>query len=209
LKARADRRIAERLSPAAGAPMSRVYLIRHARPSATWGGDDDDPGLDAVGQGQSEAAAKALLALPEAVRPTRVVSSPLRRCRETAAPFAAAIGASVEVDPAVGEIPTPGGLAPEERGPWLRKAFTGRWADIEGDLDYEAWRAKVVAAAASHPDTAVFSHFVAINALVTALAGEPQVIAFRPDHCSISVFALADGALTLVERGPEAATQVL
>ncbi len=189
--------------------MSRVYLIRHARPSATWGGDDDDPGLDAVGQAQAEAAAKALLALPQGQRPTRVVSSPLRRCRETAAPFAAAIGASVEIDPAVGEIPTPGGLAPEARGPWLRKAFTGRWADIEGDLDYEAWRAKVVAAAAAHPDTAVFSHFVAINALVTALAGEPQVIAFRPDHCSISVFELADGALKLIERGPEAATQVL
>ena len=189
--------------------MSRVYLIRHARPSATWGGDDDDPGLDAVGQGQAEAAAKALLALPQGERPTRVVSSPLRRCRETAAPFAAAIGASVEIDPAVGEIPTPSGLAADERGPWLRKAFTGRWGDIEGDLDYEAWRAKIVAAAASHPDTAVFSHFVAINALVTALAGEPQVIAFRPDHCSISVFELTDGALKLVERGPEATTQVL
>jgi broad specificity phosphatase PhoE len=189
--------------------MSRVYLIRHARPSATWGGDDDDPGLDAVGQGQAEAAAKTLLALPEGVRPTRVVSSPLRRCRETAAPFAAAIGASVEIDPAVGEIPTPAGLAPEARGPWLRKAFTGRWADIEGDLDYEAWRAGVVAAAAVHPGTAVFSHFVAINALVTGLAGEPQVIAFRPDHCSISVFELEGGALKLVERGPEATTQVL
>jgi broad specificity phosphatase PhoE len=189
--------------------MSRVYLIRHARPSATWGGDDDDPGLDAVGQGQAEAAANALLALPDAVRPTRVVSSPLRRCRETAAPFAAAIGAEVEIDPGVGEIPSPAALAQAERGPWLRQAFTGRWADIKGDIDYEAWRAKVVAAAAARPDTAVFSHFVAINALVTALAGEARVIAFRPDHCSISMFELKGGALTLVERGPEAATQVL
>ena len=189
--------------------MSRVYLIRHARPSATWGGDDDDPGLDSTGKAQAEAATKALLALPEALRPTRVVSSPLRRCQETAAPFAAAIGAAVEIDPAVGEIPTPTALAPDERGPWLRKAFGGRWSDIEGDLDYEAWRARVVAAAAAHPGTAIFSHFVAINALVTALAGEAQVIAFRPDHCSISVFELADGALKLVERGPEATTQVL
>ena len=189
--------------------MSRVYLIRHARPSATWGGDDDDPGLDAVGQGQAEAAARALLALPERLRPTRVVSSPLRRCRETAAPFAAAIGAEVEIDPAVGEIPTPSALGPAERGPWLRNAFGGRWSDIKGDLDYDAWRARVLAAAASRPDTAVFSHFVAINAVLTALAGDPQVIAFRPDHCSISSFELEDGALKLVERGAEATTQVL
>jgi broad specificity phosphatase PhoE len=189
--------------------MSRVYLIRHARPLSSWGGDDDDPGLDAVGQAQAEAAAKALLALPEALRPTRVVSSPLRRCRETAAPFAAAIGAEVEIEPGVGEIPSPAALAPADRGPWLRQAFGGRWSDIEGDLDYEAWRAKVVAAAAARADTAVFSHFVAINAVLTALAGEPQVIAFRPDHCSISIFELSDGELKLVERGAEAATQVL
>ena len=65
--------------------MSRVYLIRHAKPSATWGGDDDDPGLDDTGKAQAEAAAKALLALPPQLRPVRVVSSPLRRCRETAA----------------------------------------------------------------------------------------------------------------------------
>jgi broad specificity phosphatase PhoE len=189
--------------------MSRIYLIRHAKPSATWGGDDDDPGLDEAGRAQAQAARDALLALPADVRPTRVVSSPLRRCRETAQPYAEAIGVELEIDPAVGEIPTPSGLAPEARGPWLRQAFTGRWADIKGDLDYEAWRAAVAAAVASRPGAAVFSHFVAINAVLTALAGEAQVITLRPDHASISVFELRDGALTLVERGREATTQVL
>jgi len=189
--------------------MSRVYLIRHAKPAATWGGDDDDPGLDETGRAQAEAAAKALLALPPELRPTRVISSPLRRCRETAAPFAAAIGAEVEIDPNVGEIPTPAALSPAERGPWLRKAFTGRWSDIEGDLDYDAWRGRVLAAVAARPGTAVFSHFVAINAALTALAGSPEVITLRPDHTSMTVFEVTDGALRLIERGPEAATQVL
>jgi broad specificity phosphatase PhoE len=189
--------------------MSRIYLIRHARPSATWGGDDDDPGLDEAGRAQAHGAAEALLALPAELRPTRVVSSPLRRCRETAQPFAAAIGAALEIDPLVGEIPTPKGLAPEARGPWLRAAFTGRWADIEGDLDYDAWRRGVAAAVAGRPGAAVFSHFVAINAVLTTLAGEPRVISFRPDHASISSFELEAGALTLIERGREASTQVL
>ena len=39
--------------------MSRIYLIRHAKPSATWGGDDDDPGLDETGLAQARAAAEA------------------------------------------------------------------------------------------------------------------------------------------------------
>jgi broad specificity phosphatase PhoE len=189
--------------------MSRVYLIRHAKPSATWGGDDDDPGLDEQGHAQAKRAAEALLALPLGDRPTRVVSSPLRRCQETAKPFAEAIGATLEIDPAVGEIPSPKALAAEERGPWLRAAFAGRWADIKGDLDYDAWRREVLKAVASRENAAVFSHFVAINAALTALAGEPQVITLRPDHASISVFDLNDGVLTLVERGPEAQTQVL
>jgi len=189
--------------------MSRVYLIRHAKPSATWGGADDDPGLDDTGKAQAKAAAKALLALPGSERPTRVVSSPLRRCQETAQPYAAAIGAQLEIDPLVGEIPTPAALSAEARGPWLRKAFGGLWSDIEGDLDYDAWRRQVLTAVASRPDTAVFSHFVAINAALTALADEPQVITLRPDHASISVFELNDGVLTLIERGREAPTQVL
>jgi broad specificity phosphatase PhoE len=189
--------------------MSRIYLIRHAKPSATWGGDDDDPGLDAQGLAQAAAAARTLLALPAELRPTRVVSSPLRRCRETARPYAEAIGARLEIDPAVGEIPTPSALSPAERGPWLRQAFGGRWADIKGDLDYDAWRGGVVRAVASRDHAAVFSHFVAINAVLTALAGEPQVITLRPDHASISVLELGDGVLSVIERGPEAATQVL
>jgi len=44
--------------------MSHIYLIRHGKPAAGWG-DDDDPGLDETGHAQARAAAEALLALPE------------------------------------------------------------------------------------------------------------------------------------------------
>jgi broad specificity phosphatase PhoE len=79
--------------------MSRVHVIRHGKPASTWGDSDEDPGLDAVGQQQAEAVAEVLLALPPGLRPDRVVSSPLRRCRETAAPLARALGVAVEIDP--------------------------------------------------------------------------------------------------------------
>lgn len=188
--------------------MARVYMIRHGKPSATWGDHDDDPGLDETGQAQARAAAEALLALPPEQRPGKVVSSPLRRCRETAQPFAEALGVELIIDPRVGEIPTPRAVAHADRGAWLRNAFAGRWNEIVGDLDYEDWRRGVAAAVAAYPDTAVFSHYVAINAAVSTAEGGDLVMGFRPDHCSISVFE-AGPELVIVERGREAATSVL
>jgi broad specificity phosphatase PhoE len=190
--------------------MSHLYMIRHGKPSSAWGQDPDpDPGLDPAGRAQAEAAAAALMALPASQRPTRVFSSPLRRCRETAQPFADRIGASVEIDARFGEIPSPKALSDAERGPWLREAFAGRWADVKGDIDYAAWRGGVGEALAQLSGAAVFSHFVAINAAVSCVTGEERVLTFRPDHASISVFEVTEGRLGLVERGPEAATQVL
>ncbi|HEX7887037.1 MAG TPA: histidine phosphatase family protein [Phenylobacterium sp.] len=189
--------------------MARLYLIRHGRPSAAWGGHDDDPGLDEAGRAQACAARDWLLARPAAERPSLVVSSPLRRCRETAAPTAEALGVAIEVDPIVGEIPTPKGLTGEQRPAWLRKAFEGTWAAIEGDMDYEAWRSDIVASLAARGNTAVFSHYVAINAAVSRLLDLDQVMAFRPDHTSITVLETDGETVRLVETGAEATTGVL
>jgi len=184
-------------------------MIRHGRPASTWGETDPDPGLDAVGADQARAVARDLLALPEQERPSRVVSSPLRRCRETAQPLAEALGVAVEIDPRVGEIPTPAALDAEARPGWLRQAFQGKWSEIRGDLDYAAWTREVAEGVASHPGAAVFSHFVALNAAVSVATGGDAVAAFRPDHVSVTVFDLVDDALILVDKGREASTQVL
>ena len=190
--------------------MARVYLIRHGRPAAAWGGDDDDPGLDETGATQARAVAGLLLALPSAQRPRQVVSSPLRRCRETAAPLAERLGVAPLIEPAVGEIPTPAGLAVPARPAWLRRAMAGAWGDIEGDLDYEAWRRAVSAAAISRPASAVFTHFVAINAVLSLAANDPRVIVSRPDHASITILEIGPGGPIVVDPGREAAaTSVL
>jgi broad specificity phosphatase PhoE len=188
--------------------MSRLYMIRHGKPASTWGQSSDlDPGLDELGDAQARGARDILLALEHP--PTRVLSSPLRRCRETAQPYADAIGAKLEIDAAFGEIPTPARLAPEERPGWLRQAFGGRWSEITGDLDYEVWRRQVAQALHRYPSAAVFSHYVAINAAVSCLTGSDLVLSFRPDHCSITAFELDGAELRLIERGHEAETQVL
>ncbi len=189
--------------------MSRVHVIRHGRPASTWGGADEDPGLDAEGRAQAEAVARDILALPDSERPNRVVSSPLRRCRETAQPLAEALGVEIQIDPRVGEIPTPAALSAAERPDWLREAFGGRWEEVAGDLDYVAWTRSVAGALVEHGGAAVFSHFVALNAAVSAATGDPKVAAFRPDHCSLTVFEIEGYRLILSRKGREAHSQVL
>jgi broad specificity phosphatase PhoE len=188
---------------------SRVYLVRHARPSHVWGGGAEDPGLDDLGVTQARSAAKQLLSLPAAERPGRIVSSPMRRCLETAAPLADALGMAVEIDPLVGEIPTPADLESAERPAWLARALAGRWSEIAGDLDYEHWRHGVASAVGRHSQAAIFSHFVAINAVMSVVASSDQVIGFRPDHASITTLAVEPGGLRLVTLGAQAATGVL
>jgi len=189
--------------------MSRLYLIRHGKPSAVWGEADTDPGLDETGRLQAAAARDALLALPVHERPTRVVSSPLMRCQETAAPFAQALGVAAEIDPRVGEIPTPAAIAAADRSAWLKTAFLGAWSEIEGDLDYDAWRRDIAASLAGRGGTAVFSHFVAINAILSVITNDDRVVGFRPDHASITVLETDGRTLRLISRGREASTGVL
>lgn len=189
--------------------MARLYLIRHGKPSATWGGHDDDPGLDETGQAQARAARDWLLGRPELERPRLVVSSPLRRCQETAMPTAEALGVALQIDPVVGEIPTPKALSAQDRPGWLRQAFEGTWQAIQGDLDYDAWRAAIVASLAARGNTAVFSHYVAINGAVSKLLGDDRVLAFRPDHASITILETDGRTLSLVSKGAEASTGVL
>jgi broad specificity phosphatase PhoE len=190
--------------------MPRIYLIRHGKPASTWGdhGGDPDPGLDALGRDQAEAAAAVLTALPAALRPKAVASSPLRRCLETAEPLALRLGAPLTREPLAAEIPTPSNLSPAERGLWLRTAFQGAWSEIPGDIDYEAWRRAVAGAVAAYEDAAIFTHFVAINAVVSIALETPMMIAFRPDHASITILDVEGGRLRLVEQGQSAATQV-
>lgn len=189
--------------------MARLYLIRHGKPSSTWGGHDEDPGLDDAGRAQAAAARDWLLSLPLEERPRHAVSSPLRRCRETAEPTAEALGVVLEIDTAVGEIPTPKVLSADARPGWLQKAFQGTWAAIEGDLDYDVWRSDIVASLIQRGNTAVFSHYVAINGAVSKLLGEDKVLAFRPDHTSITILETDGKTLTLIAKGSEASTGVL
>lgn len=178
-----------------------IFLIRHGEAAASWG-DHPDPGLSDLGKGQAEAASELLAKLGA----TNAVTSPMQRCRETARPFEARAGLTARVVPEVSEIATPAGI--EDRVSWLRALMTGTWADAGADL--VAWRLRMSQTVSELPDgVAVFSHFVAINALVGALEGDDRVTVFRPGHCSVTRLERRGGVLRVAEYGSESATRVL
>lgn len=182
--------------------MVRLYLVRHGKAAASFS-EAHDPGLDETGRAQAEKMAERIAPLG----PLPIVTSPLRRARETAAPLEQRWRFTARIEPALGEIPAPVD-DPAQRGLWLREVMTSRWSAQPNTL--REWRQGVAETllAFARP-TVVVTHFVAINAAVGIAEGDDRVISFSPDNCSVTVLDVEDGALRLVRRGAEAATRVL
>jgi broad specificity phosphatase PhoE len=177
-----------------------IYLIRHGEPAASWGAHPN-PGLNKLGARQAFAAAEELAKLGA----KRAITSPLARSRETAAPFEKLMETHARIDAGVGEIITPDGIA--GRSAWLQGVMAGTWTDTDAALG--SWRTSVLAAVEQLPDeTAVFSHFIAINVIVGLLTGDDRVVVFKPGHASITKLERRGGKLAIVQLGSEAATVV-
>jgi broad specificity phosphatase PhoE len=182
--------------------VTRLYLVRHGRAAAGWD-TDPDPGLDEIGVRQAASVAIRLAPLG----PLPVFTSPLLRCRETAAPLAAAWKVEPIVEPGVAEIPSPEGIAMADRTDWLREAMGGTWGDL--GQRYVEFRDQVVQTVNGiADDSVVFSHFIAINAAIGAALGDDRLVVRSLDNCSVTVVEVVDGALQLVEGGHEADTLI-
>jgi broad specificity phosphatase PhoE len=178
--------------------MPRIFMVRHGRAAAGFG-EDMDPGLDATGHAQADGAAQRLVGLG----PRLVLSSPLKRAQETAAPLAKLWNKTPVIEHAVAEIPSPKGMSLEERVLWLRKLMAGTWREVTPEL--AQWREACIASMATlKEDAVVFSHYVAINVLYGSATGDDKVVAFSPDNCSITSFDNAGGKLRLLDKGSEA-----
>lgn len=182
--------------------MTLLYLVRHGRAAAGWD-DSMDPGLDRIGRSQAARLAARLADLG----PLPIVASPFRRCQETAAPLARRWRRPVTSAAAVGEIPSPPGVAMDRRTDWLRVAMRGTWADL-GER-YTQYRDQVVAFVTGLTEpTVVVSHFVAINAVIGAATADDRVVIRSLDNTSVTVVDVDGGAVRLVEGGHEADTLI-
>jgi broad specificity phosphatase PhoE len=77
-----------------------VFLVRHAKAANRGAWTGGDRGRPLVDRGRKQAERLALALRDE--RPVLVAASPWLRCRQTAAPLAAAVGLGVELDDRLG-----------------------------------------------------------------------------------------------------------
>jgi 8-oxo-dGTP pyrophosphatase MutT (NUDIX family)/phosphohistidine phosphatase SixA len=84
-----------------GTPSSVVLLVRHAKAGSRsdWDGDDDVRPLSGTGREQ----ARRLTGLLALFGPQRIISAPLRRCRDSVAPLAETLELPVLDEPLLGE----------------------------------------------------------------------------------------------------------
>ncbi|MEV6320494.1 histidine phosphatase family protein [Nocardia sp. NPDC051787] len=171
----------------------QLILVRHAQPvRISNSAGPADPELAPVGLEQAERVPGAL----GHHRISRVVSSPQRRARETAAPTAAKLGLDVEIvdDLAEYDRDLPAYIPIEDAKVEFRDAYERiKAGDFPLQVDGDAFKARVraavadIAAAAEPADTViVFAHGGVINVTLQEILGLERPLTFPIDYCSIT-----------------------
>ena len=173
-----------------------LLLIRHAEPVRIAEGEvvgPADPGL--TPRGHDQAARLGAWIAVEGV--DAIVTSPLRRARETAAPLAAALGLEPEIDEGVAEYDAASGsYIPIEELRELKDerwyaTIEGRWGDV-GGIDPHEFQARVVPAVEALIERhagqrlAVIAHGGMINVYLAHVLGVDRLLWFHPEYTSVS-----------------------
>jgi broad specificity phosphatase PhoE len=182
---------------------SRLYLVRHGRAAAGWD-TAVDPELDALGRQQSREMAQQLAPLG----PMKIITSPLRRCQQTAQTLSEAWNTKPEIRHEVAEIPSPEGVSISDRVEWLRLAMEGTW-ELLGPR-YTKFRDELLNfVRLISGDTVIVSHFVAINAIIGKIKNDDRLLLYRLDNCSVTTVECdIHGKLELIQSGREADTLI-
>ena len=178
-------------------------MVRHGRASAGWD-TALDPGLDELGHAQAREAAVEM----QSLQLGNIITSPLLRCQQTAAPLAQMWKVAPKVCAEVSEIPSPKGVEMSDRIVWLRQAMQGTWSELGSD--YVAYRDCITEfVRAIQNDAVIFSHFIAINAVIGGVLGDDRLVIRSLDNCSITIFERdTTGKLSLIQGGHEADTLI-
>ncbi|MFC9893199.1 histidine phosphatase family protein [Nocardia sp. NPDC127579] len=171
----------------------QLILVRHAQPLRVVNATGPaDPELSPIGQEQAERVPAAL----GQHRISRILSSPQRRARETAAPLAAKLGLPVRVvdDLAEYDRDLPAYIPIEDAKTEFQSAYERIKAgylpeQIDGPAFVQRVRDTVteIAASTDPADTVVaFAHGGVVNVLLQDVLGLARPLTFPIDYCSIT-----------------------
>lgn len=178
-------------------------MVRHGEAAASWG-QSADPGLSPLGEQQAKETAWQLREELASDSP-RIVSSPLLRAQETAAPLARLLKGNVEIDKRFREIPSSAPLA--ERQDWLRGFMREEWS-TQNDLLMH-WKQGIIQAVEALPaNTVVFTHFLVLNTLVGHYQGDAKTLVYWPDNASVTTLCKEAGEISVDELGKQMKTVV-
>ena len=172
--------------------MTELLLLRHALPLS----GHSDPGLSDVGRAQANRLAQWLTGSGI----DAVVTSPLRRARETAAPIEAALALTAGVihDLREWELDDPNQVydALEDMAPDDPRALAvaeGRYDDFVPELDTAGFQRRTVAAIEDvftryrqHRRVVVCTHGGFISAYLAHVIGARQVMWFNAEYTGVS-----------------------
>jgi 2,3-bisphosphoglycerate-dependent phosphoglycerate mutase len=186
-----------------------LLLVRHAEPVRTPAGSvtgPADPGLTPLGFDQAERLAAWLACEPI----DAVLSSPMRRARETAQPLAAALGCEVEiVDGLIEYDSTSADYIPMEElqatnDPRWLAMVEGRWEELGADPAH-VFKARVAQCVDDIVDrfpgrrVAAVCHGGVVNCALAAVLDIDRYLWFEPHYTSISrVIASRSGIRSVV-----------
>jgi broad specificity phosphatase PhoE len=189
--------------------MQTIILIRHGYPT-TWDEPPKprgtplhlklDPGLAAIGIQQAQATADHLQALGVL---DQIMSSPFRRCLETADRIATACKSGIAPDWRLGEVLlsqvlgspfSPGSAMDPE---WEdRRDGAGKPAHPESDRTLQERTMKVMLALKARKPLAqriaIISHEIVLKQLITAMTGRSPTVDWHP--CAIATYTRATPA---------------
>ena len=116
-----------------------IFIIRHGEAAKLWD-EDPDPSLSEKGQLQSNGIVQKLINELDG-KEFKVLSSPLKRARETAEPLQKKLGFEIKIDDTFAEIPSPE-VTLSDRKNWLKSIFDTNVADL-GEVQ-KNWRDGII-----------------------------------------------------------------
>ena len=191
--------------------MSKVFLIRHGQAEDGW--TSLDPGLSETGIDQSKKLSEKINKMITGRE--AVVSSPLKRCLETAKISLAKLDVNISIDNTFAELPSPISDL-NKRVVWLKRVLPLTWEELENDpvsasscISYSSWREDVIRSLLKlKGDSIIFSHYVVINSIIGWVLNSNKVVNFNPANCSITTLEINKGKISILSLGDENLSKV-